>query len=134
MTPVSEVIPEVVGDWRERLRRDIRADIMVTLRMYAHYVRTAKTPEDAIMLAGELADQLYQLWRHYHAVMSIHREVERLQRQSEAKQKPPTDDYITATLERDARRAKPLESRLREAVMLDGEDPDGTGITAVRSI
>ena len=134
MTPMSKVIPAVVDDWQERLRRDIRADIMVTLRLYAHHVRSAKTPEDAVQIAGELADELYQLWRHYRCIISIQREVERLQRQSEAKRKPLTDDYITATLERDTRRAKPLEVRLREAVMLDGEDCDSTEITAVRSI
>ncbi|GBC97237.1 hypothetical protein HRbin16_03058 [bacterium HR16] len=126
MTPVSEVVPAVVADWRERLRQDIRADILVAMRFYAHVVRSAKTAEDAVQIAGELADELYRLWRHYRAVMSIQREVERLQRQSEAKQKLLTDDYITATLERDARRAKPLESRLRESVMMDGEDTTST--------
>ena len=115
MTPIREVIPNAVADL---LRVDAKRDSISTLRLYAHFIRHAKTLSDVILLLGDLADQCDSIARYYIAERTIREEVEKLEqkRAAETAKILENDERVTAILSADARRAKPLSQRLQEAL------------------
>lgn len=69
MTPIQEVLLQLL--------KDMRADALSVMRLYAHFIRSAKSIPDASLYLCELTDELLRLARHYQVLATIHEDVER---------------------------------------------------------
>jgi broad specificity phosphatase PhoE len=123
MTPIQEIVPEAVFNM---LRGSAKKDAMVTLRLYAHFIRHAKTLSDVIVLLGDLADECDAIARYYIAERTIREEIEKLERKraEETEKLLQNEARVVSIFSADARRAKPLSQRLQEA--LTNEDVQKT--------
>lgn len=126
MTPIRDIIPEAVFGM---LRSSAKKDAMLTLRLYAHFIRHAKTLSDVIVLLGDLADECDSIARYYIAERTIREEIEKLERKraEEVEQLLKNDARVDSIFSADARRAKPLSERLQQALAEEDVQTTVTG-------